>query len=193
MFSKKVWSLSFLALFTFVFVAGFASAATGWEEWGAAGNFMRYIFGEVSPTVQGLAGSALSAIIITIAVWLLIMITFGDIIMTFSTFSTWVSWGAAVLMGIIAANLGISTAIIAWFTGLFVTLGSIAVFVGLGAAFVAFVLANLGIWKARKWIIRRKALMAAATAESGGIRIAGGIKGLGTAADALSEVGKKTR
>lgn len=193
MFNKKVWSFLFVALFALTFSTGFVSAATGWEEWGAAGNFMRYIFGEVSPTVQSLAGSALSAIIVTIAVWLLVMITFGDLITTFSTFSPWVSWGAAVLMGIIAANLGVSTAVIAWTTGFFVALGSIAIFVGLGAAFLAFLVANLGIWKFRGWLIRRKALMAASTAESGGTRVAGAIRGLGNAADALSEVGNKTR
>jgi len=97
------------------------------------------------------------------------------------------------MIAIIAANLNWITAFMAWTTGIFAVLGVLAVYVALGAAFVAFLLANLGVWRVRRWILRRRALMAAATMEAGGTTVGGAIEGLGKAGRALKKVGEETR
>ena len=145
---------------------------------------LNYIFGNLAKVTPNNTNNA----VITIAVWLLILITFGDIFASFSTFSKGVSWGAATLIGIIAANMGFATNIIAWTTGVFAALGAAAVYVGLGGAFLAFIVVNLGISSAGKWIMKRKALQEGSKAEAGGVKLAGRIKGLGAAGKALQEI-----
>ena len=155
-----------------------------WKAMGSFGNILGLIFGDIAEVTA----SQMNSMIITICVWLLIFVTFGDIIATFSTFSTWVSWTTAGLMGIIAANLGFATRIIAWSTGVFASLGAIAVYVGLGGAFLAFIAVNLGLGFAKNWIVRRRAMMTAATSRAGGKALAGTIAGLGTVGKALSKI-----
>jgi len=191
----SVYSILFiLVLIPLLSVFALAADAVtgGWEKIGGGtfGTVLKYIFGNPVDW-KALGTDEISAMIITIAVWILIMITFGDIIATFSSFSSWVAWVGAVLIAIIAANLNWITAFIAWTTGIFAALGAVAVYVGLGAAFVAFLAVNLGVWRVRKWVLRRRALMAAGTAELGGKRLKGTIRGLAEAGEALEEVGGK--
>lgn len=182
--------LSIYTAFISAFMMPLVSAAIGdsitkgWESLGSFGIIARYLFGPVTTVTN----DALSAVIITIAIWVLLMITFGDIISSFSTFSGWVSWSIAVLIGIVAANLNWITAIIAWAVGIFAYLGALAVFVGLGGAFAAFVIVNLGIYKLGHWVMARKALGEAskkATAITAGGKVtaasAGAIKNIGKA------------
>jgi len=150
-------------------------------------TFLKYLFGEPS----NVAPNATSGIIITIAVWILIWVTFSDVIATFSTFSPFVSWTAGAMIGIIAANLGLLTGLVATLTGIFAFAGTVAIYIGLGAAFVAFIAVNLGLTSLRKWILTRKAMMDESTAKAGGYRIAGGIEGLEQVTEALGASGKK--
>ena len=184
---KKLGVFSIL-LFLLVMPLMMSFVSAGWSDLVGDNTFakiLRYIFGETT-ALTGVNDT--STAIITIAVWLLVIITFGDIIATFSTFSAWVSWVAAFLIGVITANMGLITAIIAWMTAIFASLGVAAVYVGLGAAFVAFMLVNLGVWNARKWILRRRAMQAAAKMEAGGKKLSGTIKGLGDVGKAMSKI-----
>jgi len=147
-------------------------------------TILNLLFGPLAAVTPLVTSNA----VITVAVWLLIFVTFGDIISTFSTFREWVSWTTAFLIGVIAANLGAAAGTIAFFTGLFAALGAIAVYVGLGAAFFAFIAVNLGLRGWKRWIIRRRAMMEAATSEAGGDKLAGTIKGLGKVGKALSKI-----
>jgi len=171
--------LTSMIILPMVVAAGDWSAITGNNVFG---DILKYIFGE-PVTYQNI--NNVSAGIITIAVWLLIMITFADIIANFSTFSKPVSWGTGILIGIIAANLGWTTAFFAMMTGIFATLGGIAVYLGLLGAFITFIAVNLGISWLGGFVMRRKAFMEAAKAEEGGTKLAGRLKGLSTAGKAL--------
>ncbi len=153
----------------------------------AFANVLRYIFGE---PLYYTGINAISAGIVTIAIWLLLFLTFSDIIATFSSFSKWVSWSVGFLIAVIAANIGLVIKIAAVLTGIFSFAGVLAVYTALGAALAAFVVVNLGIWKAKKWILRRRAMMASAKAEAGGAKLKGVIKGLGEAGKGLEELGK---
>lgn len=150
----------------------------------------RYIFGS-PPTdvVQDLT----SALIITIAVWLLIVVTFGDIIANFSSFSATTSWVIAICIGIIAANLGAVTGTITTMTGWFAKFGTAAVYIALGTAFLAFLAVNFGVIQLAPWVMRRKAMMEAAKAEAGGKELAGTIRGIEEVGEALREAGKKVK
>ena len=150
---------------------------------GSFGVILQDLFG---PTTE-VTANVISNMIITIAVWILVAITFGDIIASFSSFSTWVAWVTGILIGIITANLGIMVGIIAALTGIFSFLGVAAVYVGLGAAFVAFLAVNLGVKSLGPWIMQRKAMTEGAKAEAGGTKLAGAITGLKTAGKALAK------
>ena len=69
-----------------VLVLAADTVTSGWEILGSFGTILTYIFGQpVSSDMTN--GNAISAIIITIALWILVAVTFGDIIATFTTFS----------------------------------------------------------------------------------------------------------
>ncbi|MEK6913707.1 MAG: hypothetical protein AABW47_03495 [Nanoarchaeota archaeon] len=169
-----------------------------WEEtWSflsGRGMFVRvfmWIFGAPVNYSAESKVSLASAGIITIAVWLLLFITFSDILVTFSTFSKGVSWGIGFLITLIAANLGFVIKTVVILTGAFSFLGSIAVFVGLGAAFLAFLGANIGLARLGILILKNKSVKDAATAEAGGQEIAGVLKGIGAIGEGLRTVKNK--
>ena len=181
--SKKIW---FLVVPSIISLLGIVSAYDWGDSMGSFGTVLKYLFGSMT----NVSGNAISNMIVTVAVWLLILITFGDIISTFSTFSSKVSWMIAFLVAVIAANLGWMTGIIAALTGLFAFVGLAAVYVGLGAAFFAFIVINLGLVKFKQWIINRRAMATAATEVAGGKKLAGTITGLGEMGKAMEKVGK---
>jgi hypothetical protein len=144
---------------------------------------LTYIFG--NPITDTATINAISAGIITIAVWILLFVTFSDIIASFSTFHKGVSWIIGFIIALIGANLGFVVKMTAWFIGLFAFLGSLAVLVGLGAAFVSFLAANIGIAKLGTFLLKQKALKTGEEAKAAGIELAGGLEGLGTAIKGL--------
>lgn len=181
---KKI-SVSLVLVFIMILAIAQLVVADGWTDtFGQkGGTVLKYIFG----AVPDVTANVISNVIITVAVWVLIMLTFGDIIATFSTFSKGVSWGAACLIGIIAANLGWTTTTITYLTGVFAIAGTFAVYIGLGAAFVAFLIVNLGISSLGGWIKKRRAMMEGEKAAAGGIKAASGVKVAKSMAKAAAE------
>ena len=174
--SKKlgVYSITFLIVMPLMASLVNADSITkGWEVFGKFGSILRYIFGDV-PSIQ-YTTSEFSAMIITIAVWLLITITLGVFLSAAFPDNKWAPWAAAVIIGIIAANLNWISAAIAWLTGIFAFLGVAALYVGLGAAFVAFIAVNLGIRKLAVWLQNRRTMM---HIERGKAKLRAGTKGL---------------
>jgi hypothetical protein len=103
-----------------------------------------------------------SALVVTLAIWALILVTFGDILTGFSTFSRPISWVVALLIAIIAANIKLVIMISTAFAAIFISLGVLGVWLGILGAIIAFVVVNLGITRAGKWIMRRKVIMESA-------------------------------
>jgi len=155
-------------------------------------GWLDFIVGPIPTFLEGQVANDISVIIIVVAVFFLIFVTFGDVIATFGTFNEWVAWTIGFLIALIAANLNFSVFLLAFFVGIFSFLGTIAIFIGIGTAFVAFVGVNLGIRSMGPWLMRRKAMTAAATTavetEAGGTALAGTIKGLGAAGEALKDL-----
>lgn len=149
----------------------------------------RYIFGKIAAPEN--VSDPWAQAVITIAIWLLIFITFADIIRTFSTFSQPVSWGIGFLIAVIVANFGGVVYGISKLTIVFASIGITSVYVGLIGAFIAFVIVNLGITSAGGWIKRRQAMVRGAKIEAGGIKVRSAVKALGKIGEGLEEVGKK--
>lgn len=170
---RKIYSFIILGLIAISIFAGIVSAVE-WSDIGSFGKALRYLFGPLTQETQ----DQISAAIITIAIWLLIFFTFGDIISTFSTFSPWVSWVSAFLISVVSANLGMMTSIMAGITGVFSIFGITSVYIGLGGAFLAFVVVNLGIWSLKGWIMKRQAMMEVTKGKVGAEKTSGAIAGL---------------
>lgn len=158
------------------------------EVLGSNWNWLTYFFGPVPSWLSFLGVSDISAFIITIAMFILLWVTFGDIIESFSTFSSPVAWVSSLMIAIIAANLKFVVATLSLFVGIFSFLGGLAVIAGLFGAFIAFVVVNLGIKGWGPWLMRRKAYM---MAEKSSIKAAAGGKKLRGTIKALGEVGQE--
>lgn len=176
------------------------TSTTTWEAVvGSPGVILNYIFGGIPAFLadEGVGVGMGSAAVITVAVFLFIFITFGDIIDTFGTFSTPVAWAVGFLIAIIAANLKGVVVVLGAMTGIFAWLGAAAVFVGLGATFVAFIVVNLGIKSWAPWLMRRKAMMEAAkfdaAADAGGKKLASTVDALGNVGDSIAKMGGKKK
>ena len=156
--------------------------------WGSGFGWVDFILGGVPKWLNDKVKPT-SAAIITLAIFLLLFITFGDIIANFSTFSKNVAWISGFLIAVVAANLKAIVVILGFFIGIFAFLGGLAVLVGLVASFVAFFAVNWGIGSFGPWILRRKAMMEAAKesikTEAGAKQLAAKIRGLHEAGEAL--------
>lgn len=126
---------------------------------GPSWNWLTYVFGGIPTWLPEFGVGSASGLIITIAIFFLVWVTFGDIIQNFSTFSPPVAWISSFLIAIIAANLKFSVVILSIAIGVFAPLGGIAVVAGLVAAFVAFFAVNWGAGSIGPWVMRRKAMM----------------------------------
>jgi len=97
-----------------------------------------------------------SIVIIFIFIWLILFLGFSDIFAMFSGFSTWVSWIIGFAVTVIAANLKVIQIIAIWAINFTAIFGTIAVFIGLIMAFVAFLALSIGSAKLRNWALDRK-------------------------------------
>ncbi len=152
-------------------------------------TIFRFIFGQPYK-IEGVED--VSVLILTIAVWLLVFLTFGDIISTFSSFKKWISWIISLLIAIIIAQFNFQVRFVLFLSRVFSMAASTAVFVGLGGAFFAFVVVNLGLWNLRKWILHRKYLMIANKADVGSKSVSDAITHLGEIETAFAKTGSDT-
>jgi len=157
------------------------------EILGTPWGIMTYIVGGVPQFLLDSGVSDISAVVITFSIFLMIFLTFGDIMYTFGTFNKAISWIVAFLLSIIIANLKGVVVLIAFFTGILGVLGGAAVFVGLGTAFVAFLLVNFGIKSAGPWLMSRRIMMEATKSDAKTYKEA--LK-IGSAAKALKKIGE---
>lgn len=154
-------------------------------------NIADIVFGKIPNSLLDQTTSDVGAVVIAIAVWFLIFLTFGDIIATFGTFNFGISWAIGFLLAVISANLQLTTNMTLFASSIFISLGLVGLFLGLGSAFVAFILVNFGVRSAKPWLIERRALMQAATGKVGAVRTGAAIEHLGDVEESFEESGKK--
>jgi hypothetical protein len=140
----------------------------------------KYVFGFDKANID-LVGSNLSsyAIIVTyLMLWLIIFVTFGDIIETFSSFDATIAWVIAFALAIVGGMSGVISGGLIWLTDWLVFAGTAAVYIALGVAFFLFLAVQFGATSIKGWIERRKALMQAVKGESGARRVASAVRNL---------------
>ncbi len=166
------------------FVAGSVGEGTQ-----TALNALTYLFGPVPNQLKDRTPNEVSAIIIVIAMWFLLFITFGDIFASFSTFNSGVSWAIGGLLALMAANLNGVSFLVICFSAVFVALGTIGIFVGLFGAIIAFIIVNLGITSLGTWVMKRKLLIDSTrkdlATQAGAADFAAGVKATKAAAKAF--------
>jgi len=162
-----------------------------------AGNTGDFVNTKLAPWTKYIIGEAPEKLldygtfqswIVMFCLWLLLFVTFSDIIASFSTFSKAVSWISGFAIAIIAANIKLTATIGVFMIGPFAALGEIAIFAGLAMAFVVFILVNAGVWPVRKWLLKRRAMMVATDTSIGAKRAAGAIGGLGDVGKAFAKI-----
>ncbi len=120
----------------------------------------RFIFGIQPDTIQDIGGentlTPYAATIVYLLIWLIIFVTFGDIISSFSSFSPGVSWTIAFCIATISAFTGGINNSIVEITGVFAKAGTGAVYLALGVSFLVFLAVELGITPLMGMIKRRK-------------------------------------
>ena len=100
--------------------------------------------------------TAYAATVVFLMIWLIIFVTFGDIIASFSSFSEVVSWVIAFCLATITAMTGGINGMVLGMTRVFVGFGTWAIYIALAASFIVFLLVELGITPAIGWIKGRK-------------------------------------
>lgn len=121
------------------------------------GTILEFVVGKVPKDLAG--ASSLSTLIVVMCIWAFIFVAFGDIFRNLSFFdSKKVPWILAGVVTIAAANLGLINNFVIFATMIFAGVGVAAVYLGLGASFVAFVAIELGISSAGPWLAKRKAM-----------------------------------
>ncbi len=126
------------------------------------GNVLGFVVGEV-PVKDGNTG--MSAFIVIVCIWAMIALVFGDILRNFASLSKNICYPVGILLAIAAANLGMIAGFVSRLTGFFAGFGMAAIYLGLGASFVAFVVVEMGIGKFAPWIMRRKSMQEAIKAK----------------------------
>ncbi len=119
-------------------------------------NWLSYFVGEVPEWLISQT-SQISAIIIIIAIWFILLLTFGDIVAAFGTFSNeYVGWGIGTLLAVIAANMKLVMYIATWSFMATAGLGVLSVAFALAIPFVIFLFVQFGSQKIANFSRMRK-------------------------------------
>lgn len=118
-----------------------------------------YVFGlkdlESQPEI-GNYGAA-TILIVFVLIWLILFVTFSDIIVSFAPFSNAaIGWIVGAAITIIAANLKVVQYVSIWLVKYTAIFGTFSVFFGIFMAFVAFIAISWGGGSLAEWAVERK-------------------------------------
>ena len=111
-------------------------------------------------------------LIIFLMIWLILAAAFADILVVFSPFRRRTSILLGLALTILAANLKVVQILATYLISVVAIFGTISIFIGIIAAFVAFLAISLGFEPLATWALERKARM---HAHRGRLDIAEGI------------------
>jgi len=150
-------------------------------------GFLTYVFGRVPDGLVEEVG-ATAAIVVTVAIFIMLVVGFGDILSAFSAFSETSSWILGALLAIISANFKGVMAIAVLSFGIVGGVGVISIGVGLAVPFLVFIFMHFFLAKylvamvTNKINIKNRALVT-----RGANDVAGAIEGFKTAASAFKK------
>lgn len=110
-------------------------------DWSAL-NFVSYIAGGVPEFLINEVGS-ISASIIILALFIMFVFTFGDILSTFGMFSNTTAWIIGIVLSIIAANLKLVMYLAVWSFAIVAGVGVLSVVVGVTVPLIIFLVLNI--------------------------------------------------
>ncbi len=119
-------------------------------------SFFDYIFGGVPKYLTQWVSNDVSALIVSLGVWALLLLAFSDIIFLFGTFGKGTSWLISVILTIIAANLNVITAVAVYALAITAFLGTYAIVASIFLIFVMFILFHFGSSQLRSWVLKRR-------------------------------------
>lgn len=109
-------------------------------------SFLNYIIGGVPNVVIAEVGD-MAAFVVTLVIFIMLALTFGDVLSKFGTYSAWMGWVLGILLAIVAANLKL-VIIIAIISFAFISgVGALSVSIGLLFPFVFFIIAHFMVLK----------------------------------------------
>ena len=153
-------------------------------------NFLSFVFGQVPDYLVGVVGQT-SAVIIILGIWLLLLLSFGNIVEMYGTFNRGISWLIAVILVIIVTNLKLVTFLSVFMLVFAAGLGAFAVFLNIIGIFVIFILFNFGSTAFMKWVVARRNLSLSMLALTGKERIARGMAVAAAVAKEAEKAGKE--
>ncbi len=105
-------------------------------------NFFSYIAGGVPQFLINEVGN-ISASIVILALFVMFIFTFGDILSTFGMFSNTTAWIIGVALSIVVANLKGIMYIAVWSFGIIAGIGALSVMVGIAVPLIIFLVLNI--------------------------------------------------
>jgi len=148
--------------------------------WGERAKVLDYTFGGI-PNYLLASTSPTGSAIIMIGLWLILLLTFGDILTMFGFYNKTIAWVIAIVLTIVAANLKVVSMIAAGALGATAFLGVLSTIIGIGSAFVLFILFHFGTSAFRRRLIIRRA-------EDHAMRVTAGGKKMAAAAGVLKKL-----
>jgi hypothetical protein len=159
---------------------------------GLSGGIAEYVFGiKDGLSFHGANLTPYATLIIFIMIWLIIFVTFGDIIETFSTFNPSIAWLIAFCLATIAGFTGIyegpTSRALVWLANM----GAWAVALGIICSFIFFLLIEMGVGglshKLRAYMMNRKLTQEAIGVQGKLMKAGMGAKALAKFEDTLVE------
>ncbi len=154
------------------------------------GGILSLVIGDVPNNMISEGSKGMSALIVIICMWLMMILIFGDIFRNFSSLSDNISWIIGLLLAIAAANLQMLQKFAATATALFAGLGALASFAGLFASFIAFFVAEWGLEAFKPWLERRVEMIKSGNVREAKFLIRQGIDTLASTGRAAIEEGR---
>lgn len=115
----------------------------GFSDW--IGQYIFGFQGDTQASFDNFNLTPYALLIIFLMIWLIIFVTFGDILEAFSSFDPSISWIMAFCLAVIGGMTGAYGGWVGTVTHWFVNFGASAVYLGLGASFLFFILIETGL------------------------------------------------
>ena len=138
----------------------------------------KYVFGYEKNNFSEMGLTQYAIIIIFLMIWLIIFVTFGDIIENFSSFNPDTAWILAFAFATIGGLLGMIEKLVLTMTKWAAIAGTFAVYLALATAFFAFLAVNFGLTPLMGWIARRKLMKEQIKGEMNAEKVAAGVKNI---------------
>ncbi len=159
-----VWVIAGVLFFIVLLSVGFNVSQLGLDRIGP--QVLQFVFlGTDDLNTFNVTGdlNATALLITALMIWLIIFVSFGDVLENFSAFSSGIGWIVAFAIAVIGANVKIINTSMVYLVGVFAWLGTFAIFAALFGAIFAFFAVNWGMSRFTNWIRQRTIMINAAT------------------------------